>query len=494
MKFSFINPSPPSESMYMVPTAWPPLGILYCAGVLKAGGIEVSLLDQPAKRFSLDQTVNWVKKEDPDILGFSVLLSTAKEAPKIAERVKAENPNITVVFGSHHSTFNAERILKKYPFVDIVIRGEGEHTSLEVAECLEKRRDLNKVAGISFRKNGRIASNPDRPLNKDIDALPFPDRNLPDAQYVSAIFGAKINTKKFTTVISSRGCPFKCSFCGIRKFTRRAWRPRSVANVIAELEYLQSEGYEQFLFVDDNFTLDAKRVAKLCRSIKKAGMDIEWFCDSRVDQVSYNMFREMVDAGCRCLFFGIESGNQRILDYYKKGITPEQSERAVRKARKAGVDIIVGSFIVGAPDETPREIINTLQFANRLDIDVPDVNILGAHVGTDIWNDLAAKGLLNEDEQWEDEVCIPRDVPTPVPYEEVRSLIFEYFRAFYLNPKQLLTELLRTSKSSFRIGAALQNIAGFPQLIDTLSQAIRRDEKKTEKLISKIVGSASSAV
>jgi anaerobic magnesium-protoporphyrin IX monomethyl ester cyclase len=476
MKFSFINPSPPSESMYMVPTAWPPLGILYCAGVLREAGIEVSLLDQPAKHFSLDQTVNWVKKEDPDIIGFSVLLSTAKEAPKIAERVKTENPNITVVFGSHHATFNAERILKKYPFVDIVVRGEGEHTSLEIARCLEKQRNLDKVEGITFRKNGRIVSNPDRPLNKDIDALPFPDRNLAGVQYVSTIFGAKINTRKFTTMLSSRGCPFNCSFCGIRKFTRRAWRPRSVENVMAELEYLQSEGYEQFLFADDNFTLNAKRVSKLCQSIKKEGMDIEWFCDSRVDHISYDMFRNMVNAGCRCLFFGIESANQRILDYYRKGITPEQSEKAVRKARKAGIDIIVGSFIVGAPDETQREIINTLQFANKLDIDVPDVNILGAQTGTDIWNDLVAKGLLNENEQWEDEICIPRDVPTPVPYEEVRSLIFEYFRAFYLNPRQLLTELLRTSKSSFRIAAALKNLVGFPQLIETLSQAIRRDE------------------
>ena len=279
MKFAFINPNPPSESMYMVPTAWPPLGILYCAGVLKEGGIEVSLLDQPAKGFSLNQTVNWVKQEEPDIIGFSVLLSTAKQAPKIAERVKAENPDITVVFGSHHSTFNAERILKKYPFVDVVVRGEGEHTSLEIARCLEKQRELDKVEGITFRKNGRIISNPDRPLNRDVDALPFPDRNLAGVQYVSAIFGAKINTKKFTTILSSRGCPFNCSFCGIRKFTRRAWRPRSVENVMAELEYLQSEGYEQFLFADDNFTLDAKRVSKLCRSIKKAGMDIEWFCD-----------------------------------------------------------------------------------------------------------------------------------------------------------------------------------------------------------------------
>jgi anaerobic magnesium-protoporphyrin IX monomethyl ester cyclase len=475
MKFSFVNPTPSSESMYMVPTAWPPLGILYCAGVLRNEGVEVSILDQPAKGFSLDQTVSWVRKEDPDILGFSVLLSAAKEAPKIAERVKADNPNIIIVFGNYHATFNAERILKKYPFVDVVSRGEGEYTSLELARCLEKDGNLDEVRGITFRKAGKIISTPDRPLIKKVDELPFPDRNLTGAQYTSTIFGVKVNTKKFTTLISSRGCPFRCSFCGIRKFARGMWRPRSVENVIEELEFLRSEGYEQFLFADDNFTLNAKRVSKLCRRMKKAEMDIEWFCDSRVDHVGYDMFREMVKTGCRCLFFGIESGNQRILDYYKKGITPEQTERAVRKARKAGVDIIVGSFIVGAPDETRREIVNTLQFANKLDIDVPDVNILGAHTGTDIWNELVAKGLIDEEKYWETEVCIPRDLSTPVPYEEVRSLVYKYFKAFYLNPKQLLTEILRTSKSSFRIAAILNNLVGFNQLTETLSQAIRRD-------------------
>jgi radical SAM superfamily enzyme YgiQ (UPF0313 family) len=475
MKFSFINPNPSSESMYMVPTAWPPLGILYCGGVLMKEGIDVAILDQPAKGFSLNQTLSWVKREDPDILGFSVLLSAAKEAPRIAERVKAENPNITIVFGNFHATFNAERILKKYPFVDVVARGEGEYISLELAKCLEKNGNLAEVEGITYRNKGKIVSTPDRPLIKNVDSLPFPDRNLTHVQYTSAIFGVKVNTKKFTTLISSRGCPFGCSFCGIRKFARGMWRPRSVENVIEELELLQSEGYEQFLFADDNFTLNAKRVSKLCRRIREEGMDIEWFCDSRVDHVSYDMFREMVRAGCRCLFFGIESANQRILDYYKKGITPEQSQSAVRKARKAGIDIIVGSFIVGAPDETRREIVNTLQFANKLNIDVPDVNILGAHTGIDIWNDLVARGLIDEEKYWETGVCIPKDLPTPVPFEEVRSLVYEYFRAFYLRPKQLLTEIFRTSKSSFRIAALLNNVANFNQFTETLSQAIRRD-------------------
>lgn len=438
-------------------------------------GIEVSLLDQAVRGFSFEHTLDWVKKEDPDILGFSVLHSAAKEAPKIAERVKKENPNMTIVMGNYHATFNAERILKKYPYVDVIVRGEGEYTSLELAKCLEKRGNLREVKGITFRNNGKIISTPDRPLIKNIDELPFPDRDLMNARYTSTIFGVKVATKKFTTILSSRGCPFRCSFCGCRKFARGVWRPRSVENIMEELAMLRGEGYEELLFVDDNFTLNRKRVVKLCQRIRKEGMNIRWICDSRVDTHGYDMFREMVKAGCNTIYFGIESANQRILDYYKKGITPDQTINAVRKARKAGVDVIVGSFIVGAPDETRSEIQNTLQFAQKLDIDVPSLNILGAFSGTDIWDDLVARGLIDEDQFWETSVYVPKVSPYTVPFEETRTMIYEYFRAFYLNPTQLLKETLRTLKSSYRIAALLINLPRFNTLIDSVKQGVRFD-------------------
>lgn len=459
----------------MCTTAWPPLGMLYCAVVLMKEGIEVSLLDQAVKGFSFKRALDWVKKEDPDILGFSVLHSAAKEAPKIAERVKAENPNVTIVMGNYHATFNAERILKKYPYVDVIIRGEGEYASLELAKRLEKGGNLREVKGITFRDNGKIVSTPDRPLIKNIDGLPFPDRDLMNAQYTSTIFGVKVATKKFTTVLSSRGCPFQCSFCGCRKFARGVWRARSVENIVEELEFLRSEGYEEFLFVDDNFTLNRKRVMELCQKIRKEGMDIRWICDSRVDHCGYDMFREMVKAGCNTVYFGIESANQRILDYYKKSITSDQSINAVRKARKAGIDIIVGSFIVGAPDETRSEIQNTLQFAQKLDIDVPSLNILGAFSGTDIWNDFVARGLINEDQCWETSMYVPKVSPYTVPFEEIRSMIYDYFQAFYLNPKRLLIEALRTLKSSYRIAAALANIPRINAVFDGVKSGVRYD-------------------
>jgi radical SAM superfamily enzyme YgiQ (UPF0313 family) len=171
------------------------------------------------------------------------------------------------------------------------------------------------------------------------------------------------------------------------------------------------------------------------------------------------MFKKMEKTGCKSLLFGIESANQRILDYYRKGITPDQAKKAVSKARKANIDLIVGSFIVGALDETYDEVINTLNFANRIGLDVPEVNILRTHAGTDIWNELVAKGLLVEEIYWEDQIFVPKYFSTPVPYEKLRMLISHYFRSFYSNPEQVLIELLRSARSSFRTKVILQNLS-----------------------------------
>ncbi len=458
----------------MCSNAWPPLGILYCATLLEEKGFEVSILDQAAKGFSTKQALNWVKKEEPDILGLSVLSSSSKEAGKIAELAKKENPNLRIVLGNYHPTFNPERFLRKYPAIDIVVRGEGEHAAVELASCIKKGESLTKVEGITYRKEkGKILTTQDRPLLKDIDSLPFPNRRLLDGEYASRIFGVRTATKKFTSLLSSRGCPFQCTFCACRNFALGVWRPRSVENIIEELELLYSEGYREFLFVDDNFTLNPRRVKKLCRLLRKRKIKIEWFCDSRVDICGLDTFREMVGAGCRTLYFGIESANQRILDYYKKRITPEQSRIATRNARKAGIDIIVGSFIVGAPDETRKEIQNTLRFAQKIELDVPSFNILGAPVGSPLWNELAANGFIDEDKCWEEGVYISKVVPTAVPFEEISSMIWHYFKAFYFKPKRLLSEILRISTSSFRLGLLFGNLADLNRTIKTVKRGVQ---------------------
>jgi radical SAM superfamily enzyme YgiQ (UPF0313 family) len=463
---SFINPSlderpAPAEKWRSISfSATFPIGILYLATVLKNEGIEVSIFDQSVKGASTEETIKWVGKESPDILGFSTVTGTGQNAALIAGEVKKQNPNMTIVFGGYHATFNADRILKKYPFVDIVVRGEGETTILDLARQLEKRRNLKNVLGITFRRKGSpsIISTADRPLIENLDSLLFPDRRLLDTDYHLTIAEAHIATRKFTSIISSRGCPCRCRFCACQKMARGIWRPRSVENLVEEICLLVSQGFRQFMFVDDNFTKDPKRVIDFCRRIAKEKMDIEWIFEGRVDSSSYYMLREVVKAGGKIGLFGIESANQRILDYYHKNVTPEQAKCATKNARKAGMDFITGSFVVGAPNETKGEIENTLKFAHQLSIDIPQYNVLSAFPGTDIWNELKIQGVLNEDEYWEIGAIVSKISPKTVPYEEIEQIVQRYFRDFFLRPEYLLDQTARLLKSPYRRSVVLSNL------------------------------------
>jgi radical SAM superfamily enzyme YgiQ (UPF0313 family) len=225
-----------------------------------------------------------------------------------------------------------------------------------------------------------------------------------------------------------------------------------------ELCFLSSKGYRQFIFVDDSFTANPKNVIKLCREMRKEKLDMEWICEGRVDNGSYEMFWETAKAGCRILYFGMESANQRILDYYNKRITPEQSRNAARTARKAGHDVIVGSFIVGAPDETRAEIQNTIDFPNTMPIDIPQFNILGIFPGTDIWHEFESKGMLKNGEYWETGIAVSEISPTSVPTEQIKQMIHEGFYHFARRPNFLLRQGARMAKSPYRLRTMLDNL------------------------------------
>jgi anaerobic magnesium-protoporphyrin IX monomethyl ester cyclase len=462
MKFSFINPGPnpelPIEDVKKMVGAAPPLGMLYIATYLRENGVDVSVIDEAAQGYSLKGTVNWVKKENPDILGFSTCSSSCHKAALIAERVKQENPNVVTVFGNFYATFNAERILRKYPFVDVIVRGEGEHTSLELAKCLEKNGDLKKVLGINFRKNDQIISTLDRPLIKDVDSLPFPDRKMLDVGYHNTTAGLVVAPKKFSSFVSSRGCVFRCRFCGCRRLARNLWRSRSVENILEELHLLSSQGYKQFLFVDDNFTLNTKRVIKICQRLKKERVDVEFFAEGRVDNCPQDMLQEMVRANCKMIYFGIENATQKILDYYDKRTTPKQAEDATKKARKAGIDVIVASFILGAPNETRKEILNTLKFAQKIQVDIPQFNILATFPGTDIWEELKMQGVLDEEKHWETGVLVPEVSPDAVPCEEIEQMIHDSYQRFFVRPDYVVKQLIRIGTSSYRFNVLLNNL------------------------------------
>jgi radical SAM superfamily enzyme YgiQ (UPF0313 family) len=457
MKFSFISASPNE-------------GIDEREGrkSVAALDVEVSVLDQPALGLTAKETLRWVEKENPDIIGFSTLTSSGQTAALISSKVKEKKPNVTIVFGNHHATFNAERILRKYPSVDIVARGEGEKTIVELVNCLENGGDLEEVRGINFRNEGKTVATPDQPLIEDLDALPFPDRKLINVDYRCVIAGANIAPKKFTSIVTSRGCVYGCRFCSCTELGQNRWRPRSAKNTLDELQLLASEGYKQLVFVDDSFTMNPQRVIEICRGIRKEKIDIDWICEGRVDNCSYNMLREMVKAGCRVIYFGIENANQRILDYYNKKITPEQSKTAVRTARKAGVDVIVGSFIMGAPDETREEIWNTIKFSQRVSIDLPQFNVLGAHPGNDIWNEFVAKGFLDVEKYWEKGVAVCEIYPeAKVSLDEIMRIMHNAFFQHVSRPGFLVEQVARTLKSSYRMNIVVHNLSRLGEIKET---------------------------
>ncbi|MCK4440008.1 radical SAM protein, partial [Candidatus Bathyarchaeota archaeon] len=277
--------------------------------------------------------------------------------------------------------------------------------------------------------------------------------------YHSVIAGTNVAPKKFTSIVSSRGCVYKCRFCSCRQFARSKWRPRSVQNTMEELHFLASEGHKQFIFVDDSFTINQKRVINLCRRMRKEKIDMEWICEGRVDNCSNELLREIERAGCKVLYFGIESANQRILDYFNKQTTPEQSRTAVKTARKVGIDVIIGSFIVGAPTETREEIQNTIEFSKQIPIDFPQFNILGVYPGTDIWNEFERKGLLNGEEYWETGISISKICPSAVSHQEIRQMIHDAFYDFIRRPSFLLKQIARTLKSQYRMNIVINNLS-----------------------------------
>lgn len=436
-------------------SAWPPLGILYLGTILKNKSHETYLLDHGAENTPLKKTVDWILRKNPEIVGLSTLTSSGIVASKLSKYLKDRNPDIEIVWGGIHATFNDKTILEKYPFVDYIIRKEGDRIFPELVDAIEKEHNLRDVDGISFRNDDKIVSTPDRPPIRDLDALPFPDRKLLKLKYTSEI-NSIIFSKHFTSILSSRGCPFSCKFCCCSSFADRLWRPRSPENVVGELELLESQGYEQVVFVDDNLTLNEKRMIEICRMMKKRKITIEWFCEGRVDQSSYEMLKWMEKAGCRVIYFGIESATDRILEYYNKNTTFFHSINAVKKAKKAGLDVI-GTYVLGAPTESENEIRKTILSAQKLKIDFPQFNIFAATPGMPVWKELIYKGYI-KDNDWENQVLVPDVDPDCVSKKRIIEMIKEGYKQFLFRGSFLAEQMYKTITSSFRLKVLLMNI------------------------------------
>jgi anaerobic magnesium-protoporphyrin IX monomethyl ester cyclase len=476
MKVALINPIPMESDLWnsrpMFSSFAEPLGLLYIAETLKENGYDVVILDHGATNYSFAQVLNWIKKNDPDVLGISVLTRSFLSGIKIAKIAKEWNPDLQIVLGNYH-TICAEKIMNKYNFIDFCVLGEAEYSFSKLLDKIQNSdSNYNEVEGIYYRNNGHIKFTTPCSVEENLDKFSFPDRRLlGNNQYKMSIGGLTISGGKSGTIIMSRGCPFKCRFCSVHK---RGWRHRSVDNIIEELEILESQNYREIMVMDDNFTLNPKWVIKVCNSIIKNKIDLLFHCEGRVEGTE-EMFRYMNRANFKSIFFGLESGSQRILDYYNKMISPEKSNLAIKKARQAGIDILMASFILGSPMEKLIDIQKTVNFALKLDIDYAMFHIFEVFPGVEIWDELVHQNRLDEDKYWETGVRVPELPFYNMSIDFLTNIVKRTYKKMYSlsRPRFIMKEIIRSITSKYRrekINYFAKNLSTSMKTLDLLSE------------------------
>lgn len=377
---------------------WPPLGLLYIAANLKKlRKDDVIVVDAFCRNLDRAAVLKIIEDERPGFIGISTSTHAFLEAMEVLREAAARLPDAIIALGGYHSTFAADQILRTYPFVDYILKGEAEFSLPALLDCLEGGREPSGIEGISYIAGDAHVSNPPA-LIEDLDALPFPDRSLADGvRYGYAYMGIPLTFGKFTTMNTSRGCPYQCTYCSCASFSKRRLRYRSAESVARELELLYGEGYRTVVIVDDNFTHDVKRVERICDLIREMGIRMKLYCEGRVNRAQEALLRKMKGAGFDVIFFGAESASPHVLEYYRKRATPEQTIEAVRNAKAAGM-IAITSFIVGAPVETPADMQRTAAMIARLRPHGVEVNVLDVLIGTQLWDDMSRAGRIRQDD------------------------------------------------------------------------------------------------
>jgi len=329
---------------------------------------------------------------NPSIVGLTIPTAKYGIAIKIANHIKKSFPFITIVAGGPHPTILPLETIKE-PSIDIVVKGEGELTFLELVSAIKNRTELNNVLGITFKSNSIVYDNPDRPYITDLDNLPFPAWDL--------IYEFdKHEADQFGAIFTSRGCPYRCIFCASHKIWSRKTRYMSADRVVSELQHAsQKYKTKYFRFNDDTFTLNSGRVMTICELIKKSKIDIKWNCEVRADLCNYEILAIMKSAGCERVNIGIESGNPEILKYIKKDITLKQIHKAFSAIKKAGLEVMA-YFMIGFPVETVRQIKDTIKLMNRFEIDRPCWSIVTPYPGTELYNEALQAGLMPSQIDW----------------------------------------------------------------------------------------------
>src|SRR5664280_1799678 len=414
--------------------AFPPLGIQTLAPVLRQRGHRVRMFDTCHPQMKAEDIARAVAQEPPDVIALSFLSTTTYPAAKsMARRLKAEAPKIPIIVGGPFATLNADHILGDCPDIDCVGVGEGEELLPDYLDHLDVP---GSVAGLVWREGERIVRNTPRPLLRDLDWFPYPDRTSLPIDYIESLpldVPAVLSLDKFCTVQTSRGCPYSCIYCDIPALGEGRWRSRSPEHVLGELQQLNDEGYRSLYLTDDHFLINRKRISGICQGIIDRKLQFNWGCEGRADAVGMDQLPILKEARCNFLAFGVEAGTQRILDRLKKKQTLAQVEGAVSAAKRHGIARVHGFFVVGSPDETEADMKESFRFAARLELDTFGFNRLCAYRGTPLWQEYVDRGIIDDERDWHKWFKCSDIDPTTLPSAVVNRLRAKGYGLLFLH-------------------------------------------------------------
>jgi len=445
---------------------YPPMGLISIAGYARQNkDIQVEIYDANTENSQrpIQETVSYIIKSNPDIVGLTSMTANIKIALEICQAVKQANPKIITVTGGIHTTVSPEEVLKNQT-VDFIVIGEGEITFDEFLKKINYPETFNQIKGLGYKENGQIKINPRRELIKDLNQLPIPAYDLLKIDHYRSPYGSRM---PFMTVLRSRGCPFQCTFCGVQNMFGRAYRVQTPERTIQEIDYLVNKfKIREIGFKDSEFTINQENISRFCDLLIEKKYDLIWSCNARVDCDNAELYQKMKKAGCHTIAFGAESGDQNILDSIKKNITIEQTRQTIKKAKQAGILVSV-NFMIGNPGENKETIEKTIKLAKEIDPDYAAFCFATPFPGTEL-REMAIKNnwLLNPDLTSVAYMELIMNA-TNLSNEDLKKYMSKAYRSFYLRPSYILKRLTMINKNEIKT-----SIGGFLAILKTIFKNI----------------------
>ncbi|MBU0952256.1 MAG: B12-binding domain-containing radical SAM protein [Elusimicrobia bacterium] len=414
----------------------PPLGLAYLAAVLEKKH-EVKIVDGAALNITVEDIKQTLIDWKPDILGVTAYTPTFYRAVAACKMAKEIDKNILTILGGPHPSACPEDSIKDMA-VDLVVVGEGEEVIIEIIAAIESKSDFSKVNGIFYKKDAKIISTPPHDRVKNLDALPFPARHLLNWDlYKPSVMHYK-NLPAFS-IMCGRGCPYRCTFCSCSKVFKTKVTLRTPENILEEIKFLIDKyGAKEIMFWDDSFGLYKKWMDTMCSYLKP--LNITWSCWMRVNMVEPEILKKMKDSGCWHISYGIESGNQKVLDTIKKGITVEQIKNAFKWTHEAGLEAR-GTFILGLPNDTWETMMDTINIAIDIKADYAQFQLLTPYPGTELWDVAAQYGDFSIKDLSKYTIWFPVFIPKGLTKEQLVKAHKLAYKKFYFRTNYILQSL-----------------------------------------------------